>query len=365
MEELQPQEFEESRQELEGESAGEEALAPEVEIMDHTEAERLHVGWGFLALWVPALSVAGAVSCRLGAEVPWIGFMVAPAALLIFGVLAGMVLGFALRKQSPPFQRWILASFLAGLVAATASLFTMLLGLLVTPSSGVMVVGWTWAWAVYGAVIGVVLSRITPGRPVTVVSTAGWAVAGIVGGLVGWAKDLWRVTSPMFDLIPSVSLTSSLEDLFLVGAVCGAAGGAITGAALVWLSRRPVLPPERVARKEDTRRVTIAGGISGLIAALFCSNVTALFLSVRAGLVSDLEGLEYWFGPIFFDSVLRLPVFAVLSITLGLGGGYAGLVIGRARGKPDSRPWTWGGAVVGGVLGYILSYLLISVVLGF
>ena len=67
MEELQPQEFEESRQELEGESAGEEALSPEVEIMDHTEAERLHVGWGFLALWVPALSVAGAVSCRSGA----------------------------------------------------------------------------------------------------------------------------------------------------------------------------------------------------------------------------------------------------------------------------------------------------------
>ena len=365
MEELSPQELEESRQGPKGESGSEAAPSPDVETLDHTEAEPPHLGWGFLAFWVLAHSAAGAVSCRLGAEVPWIGLMVAPAALLIFGVLVGMALGFALRRQDPPVRRWILAGFLAGLVAATVSFFTMLIGVLATQSTVGLVAGWACAWAVYGAVIGGVLSRIIPGRPVIFVSTAGWAVAGIVGGLVGWAKDLWRVTRTTFVPIPSVYLTSSLADLFLVGAVYGAAGGAITGAVLIWLLRRPVLPPERVARKEDTRRVAIAGGVSGLIAAVLCSYVTPLVLLMRAGSVSDFDDLANFFGAIVSDSVFCLPVFVALSITLSLGGGYAGLIIGRARGEAGSRSWIWGGAVVGGVLGYVLGSLLMSAVLGF
>ena len=56
-----------------------------------TLTRRTPVGWGFWALWVPALAAVGALSYRVGAEVPLANFTLPPAAMIIFGLLAGGV----------------------------------------------------------------------------------------------------------------------------------------------------------------------------------------------------------------------------------------------------------------------------------
>ncbi len=329
------------------------------------DEERARLGWGFWVLWTAGQTVAGAVSCWLCAKVPGIGFLLGYAALLTFGVLAGIVQGVALRQQGPPVWRWILISSLAGLVAAGVSLFTMIMGAIATQSSVGLQAGWACAWVVYGAVVGILLRSITPGRPAMVASTAGWATAGIVSGVVGWATDLFLVTRNTFVPFPSISLNASVEELILVGAVYGAVGGAVTGAALVLLLRQPALPREKVARKaEDTRRVAVAGITSGVIAAVLCSYLTPLLLFALAGFLSDLSDLVDFLGAAQADSFLCLPVFGVLSISVCMGGGWAGLAIARARGKPNLHRWIWVGAVVGGVASYVAGSLLIYAVLG-
>ncbi len=331
------------------------------------DKERARLGWGFWVLWTAGQTMAGVVSCWLGAKVPGIGFLLGPAALLIFGVVAGIVQGFALRRQGPPVWRWILISSLAGVVAAGVSFFTMLMGVIATQSSVGLLAGWACAWVVYGAVVGVLLRSIARGRPVMVASTAGWAAAGILGAVVAWATDLFLVTMPQNTLMPfpRVSLTTSVEKLILVGAVYGAVGGAVTGAALVWWLRQPALPREKVARRaEDTRRVAVVGLISGVIAAVLCSYLTPLLLFALEGSLSDLSDLVGFLGAVLADSCLCLPVFGVLSISVCMGGGWAGLAIGRARGKPNLSPWIWVGAAVGGVASYVAGSLLIYAVLG-
>jgi len=287
--------------------------------------------------------------------------------MLIFGVLAGIVQGIALRRFNPRIWRWILTSSLAGVVAAGVSFVMMLIGVLATQTAAGLLAGWACAWVVYGAVVGVVLRPITPGRPVMVASIAGWAAAGILGGVVAWATDLFLVTMPRNTLMPfpSVSLTASVGELILVGAVYGVVGGAVTGAALVWWLRQPALSREKVARKaEDTRRVAVAGVISGVIAAVLCSYLTPLLFFALAGSLSDPSRLADLLGAVLADSFLCLPVFGVLFISVCMGSGWAGLAIGRARGKPNLSPWIWVGAAVGGVASYVVGSLLVYAVLG-
>jgi hypothetical protein len=192
-------------------------------------------------------------------------------------------------------------------------------------------------------------------------SLAGWAAAGIASGIVGWALDVFLVTetiptSAFFD-VPS--RTWSMVGLGVVGAVCGATGGAITGAALVLLSRVPTSPRDGSVRKaKDMRIVNIAGGISGLIAAVLCTYLAPLVLTVLTeGSLESLD-LTIFFLSALYGTPLCIPTIAIVSIPLGIGCAYVGLEIGRASRYPDSRLWVWFGAAVGGVAGYVLGSLV-------
>lgn len=334
-----------------------EENTPAMETPDQTPAGRIDVGWGFWALWVAALAVVGALSYRAGAVAPLAGFTLPPATMMIFGFLAGGVLGFAFRRQVPPARRWILTSCLAGFLAACVSVLST--SLAETPAG--LLAGWAYAWAVYGAVLGVMLQRISPGRWLMLASLAGWATAGIVSGAAGWALDVFQVTGtdPALSPLPSSSRTWSMMGLAVVGAVCGATGGAITGAALVLLSRAPVLQPDRGARQvKDTRLVKVAGVVSGLIAAVLCTYLAPLAVTVLTQGSLDSLDLTIFFLSVLAGTPLCVPAIALVSIPLGIGCGYVGLEIGRARGRPDSRPWIWSGAAIGGVAGYLLGSLV-------
>lgn len=331
-----------------------EQISPALETPDQTRAGRRQVGGGFWVLWVFALAAVGALSYRLGAEAPLARLTLPPATMVIFGCLAGGVQGFALRRQIPRARWWVLASSLAGILAACASVVTTSLA----ETSEGLLAGWAYAWAAYGAVLGVMLQRISPRRWWMLASLAGWAVAGIVSGAVGWALDVFLVTetvpTPAFFDLPS--RTWSMTGISLVGAVCGATGGALTGAALLLLSRVPVLPQDYGARKaKDTRLVRVAGVISGLIAAVLCAFLAPLVVTVLTGGSLDLT---IYFLSTLYGTPLCIPTIALVSIPLGVGCGYVGLEIARANGRPDSRPWIWCGAALGGVGGYALGTLV-------
>jgi len=312
-----------------------EQNSPATETPDQTLVGRIQVGWGFWALWVVALAAVGALSYRGPAEAPLADFSLPPMAMIIFGFLAGGVHAFALRRQAPPARWWVLASSLAGFVAALVSLLSTSLA----ATSVGLLAGWAYGWAVYGAVFGVMLQRIFPSRWLMLASLAGWATAGIVSGAVGWALDVLVVTA--------------------LGAVCGATGAAITGAAIVRLSPTPVLPPgdgERQAK--DAKLVNIAGVVSGLIAAALSTYVAPLVVTkLTQGSLDSLDLTIYFFNMLAGTAVC-IPTIAVVSIPLAIGCGYAGLEIGRAIGRPHSRLLVWCGAALGGVAGYVLGSLV-------
>jgi hypothetical protein len=333
-----------------------------METPDQTVAGRAQVGWGFWALWVLALAVVGALSYCVGGEAPLANFTLPPAAMMIFGFLAGGVQGFALRRQFPPARMWILSSSVAGFLAACVSVLPTSLA----ATSVGLLAGWAYAWAAYGAVLGVMLQRIFPGRWWMLTSLAGWAMAGLVSGAVGWALDVILVTGtdPALSPLPASSRTWTMEGLGLIGAVCGATGGAITGAALVLQSRLPlsrvrVLPQDHGVRKaKDRRLMNIAGVISGLAAAVLCAFLAPLVVTVLTEGSLDRLDLTIFFLTAVYGSPVCIPTIAVVAIPLGIGGGHIGLEIGGAIGRPDSRLWVWCGAAVGGVAGYVLGSLV-------
>jgi hypothetical protein len=324
---------------------------------DQTRAGRSRIGWSFWALWVLALAAVGAVSYRVGAEAPLAELTLPPAALMIFGFLAGGVQGFALRRQLPPARRWILAGCLAGVLAACVSVLSTSLA----ETSVGLFAGWAYAWAAYGAVLGVMLLRISPGQWLMLASLAGWAMAGIVSGALGWALDVFLVTetipTPAFFDLPS--RTWSVAGLVVVGAVCGATGGAVTGTALALLSRVPSVRERDWAREaKDTRLVNVAGVVSGLIAAVLGSHLAPLVVTVLSE--GSLEGLDltiYFLGALYRTPVC-IPAIAIVTIPLAVGCGYVGLDMGQASGRTDPRPWIWFGAAVGGVAGFFLGSLV-------
>jgi hypothetical protein len=277
--------------------------------------------------------------------------------MLLFGFLAGGVYGLALRRQIPPAHWWILASALAGILAAWVSIVST------SPAetAGGLLAGWAYAWAAYGALFGVMAQRISRRRLLMLTSLAGWAAAGIVSAAVGWALDVFQVTEtvPTTAFYDLPSRTWSNQGLALMGALCGVTGGAITGAALVLLSR--VQAPRQgsgVRRPQDTRLVNIAGIVCGLGAALLCTYAAPLVLiRLMEGSLESVD-LTIFFLSALYASPVCIPTIALVSIPLGIGCGYAGLEIGRATGKPGSRLWVWGGAALGGVAGYLLGSLV-------
>lgn len=100
----------------------------------------------------------------------------------------------------------------------------------------------------------------------------------------------------------SLSQTWAIEGLITVGAVCGATGGAITGAALVLQSRLPlsrvrVLPQDReMGNVEDKKLTNIAGGISGLTAAVLGTFVAPLVVTILTqGSLDSLDLTIFFF----------------------------------------------------------------------
>jgi hypothetical protein len=160
------------------------------ETPEQKPTERSQVGCGFWVLWVLALAAVGALSYCLCYFLPLSEYTLPPATLLIFGFLAGGVQGYAFRRQVPPVRRWIQASSLAGLVAALISILPTGLA----ASSVGLYAGWAYAWAAYGAVLGVMVQRFLPGRRWMLASLIGWAVASIVSGAVGLVLDVHRIS---------------------------------------------------------------------------------------------------------------------------------------------------------------------------
>ena len=198
-------------------------------------------------------------------------------------------------------------------------------------------------------------------------SLAGWATAGIASGVMGWVSDVMRIsgtTELLFVLTASLSRKWSMGGLIAAGALCGAIGGAITGAAVVLQSRRPlplaqVSPQDRETPEAQDRKLTfIAGTISGLAAALLCTFVAPLVVTTL--LEGSLESLDV---TIFFLNVLAgspicILTYVVVSIPLGIAGGRAGLAMARARQGTDVRSWVWFGSALGGVAGCALGLLV-------
>ena len=153
---------------------------PEAETPAQTLGGRIQGGWGWWALRVSAFAAVGTLSYLMGMVAPLSKFTLPPAAMIIFGLLAGGVQGFALRRQIPTSRRWILASSLAGFVAACVSVVSTSLA----ETSVSLLAGWAYTWAAYGAVLGAMLQRISPHRWLAFVSLAGWAIAGLASGTV-------------------------------------------------------------------------------------------------------------------------------------------------------------------------------------
>jgi hypothetical protein len=328
-----------------------------METSDQSLAGRTKVGWGSWAVPVLALAAVGAVSYLAGAVAPVAVFTLPPVAMIVFGFLAGGIQAFAWRRQYPPARQWVLASSLAGIVAAGVSIVSTC----PAQTSAGLLAGWAYAWAAYGAVFGLMLQRISARRRLALASLLGWATAGIVSGAVGWAVDVFQVTEtvPTTAFIDLPSRSWSMAGLGVMGAVCGATGGAITGAALVLLSRRPVLPPDGgEAEAKETRLVRVAGAVSGLLSAALCSYIAPLVLTVLTeGSLESVDLVYYPFSALYFTPVC-LPTIAIVSIPLSIACGYLGLELGRACGRPGSRLLVWCGAAVGGVAGYVLGSLV-------
>jgi hypothetical protein len=109
---------------------------------------------------------------------------------------------------------------------------------------------------------------------------------------------------------------------------------------------------------EDKKLTNTAGVISGLTAAVLCTFVAPLIVTlVTQGSLESLKLTEFLFD-MAAGTLLCIPTYAVVCIPLGIGGGRVGLELARASGRTDVRPWVWCGAAIGGVAGYMLSSLV-------
>ena len=324
---------------------------------DGVPVGRAQAGWGSWVRLVLALAAVGAVSYLAGAVAPVAVFTLPPVAMVIFGFLAGGVQAFAWRRQYPPARQWVLASGLAGLVAAVVSVVSTA----PAQSSVGLLAGWAYAWAAYGSVLGLVIGRLAVRRWFLPASLLGWATAGIASGAVGWALDVFQVTQtiPTTAFLDLPSRSWSMAGLGVMGAVCGATGAALTGALLALLSRVPALPPNGgEARAKERRLVRIAGAVCGLLSAALCTYLAPLVLTVL--LEGSLESVDLVYYPFsaLYSTPVCLPTIAIVSIPLSIAGGYLGLEIARAWGRPGSRLLVWCGAAVGGIAGYVLGSLV-------
>jgi hypothetical protein len=170
-------------------------------------------GWRIWFLWL----MAGAVGWGVGVEVASFGvpgglrsLQSSPSIIVAGylgvaagGILVGVLQWLVLRRQITRAGRWVLAN-----LGAAAVLGVVVFGVGVVNAD----VGWVGGAGLFGTVIGalqwlVLRRQVARAGWWVLASTVGWIVGGPLGGIVGWIA-------------------------------LGAAYGAITGTALVWLLRQ-------------------------------------------------------------------------------------------------------------------------------
>ena len=178
--------------------------------------------------------------------------------------------------------QWIVATAAGLLIGVTAGLAINSVAIGVAGEEVGLIVYWVALGVVVGATIGtlqwlVLRRRFTHTGQWVLVSTAAWVagwiptasvvglVVGIVAGLLQWViLRRWVARASVWVVASAVGWTASEAVLRSVGragisaltfGIAGAAAGAITGGALVWLSQWPVREDEPIETAEtDPRR---------------------------------------------------------------------------------------------------------------
>ena len=168
--------------------------------------------------WVLASLVGWALGGPVGVNVGSLGSLILTGYLAVAGggLVAGGLQSLVLRRQVWGSSWWVLVSHIKA--SGVAGVVISVVSIVVDPD-----VGWVVGVGLFGTVLGtlqwVVLRRYVTGAGWWVVaSTLGWVLGGAATAIVGPARAEY------------------------VGwAVLGAVYGVVTGCALVWLLRRPVL----------------------------------------------------------------------------------------------------------------------------
>jgi hypothetical protein len=96
----------------------------------------------------------------------------------------------------------------------------------------------------------------------------------------------------------------------------------------------------------------------GVVSAMACTWLAPLVQTrLIEGSLESLDMAIFFLQSIYFTPVC-VPIIAVVSVPLGIGGAYLGLQLGRAGGRPHAKALVWFGAAVGGVVGYVLGSLI-------
>ena len=181
--------------------------------------ERAKAGWRIWRQWVLANAVGGGVTLALTGAMIRAGRLNAAVVVAVFGLMIGSSLGLAqwpvLRHQISQAYLWVLASVIGGTMSGVVG-FAMG-GAVGGPLGGAMI----------GASLGimqwlVLRRRVSRSYLYLLASVIGFALGLSVGEVVGFT-----VGGP--------------TGWLLGGTMFGIVAGAITGVALVWLFRQPIL----------------------------------------------------------------------------------------------------------------------------
>lgn len=202
------------------------------------ETKPTQVGWGFWLYWV-LFSAAGIIlgfligfalasiitgdDIEIGVLRGIIGYSMLGAGI---GSMVGLMQRIVLRQYVSRSGWWVLAST-AGFAVAFGGGYgvaVVALGYSDSPGNLAVLLGYTVVVAFGGAVAGILQWLVLRGQ----VSRAGWWV---VASIVGWGLSM--VTAGIIEGVLAAG--------FFAPPAAGAVLGAVTGGALVWLLRKPVL----------------------------------------------------------------------------------------------------------------------------
>jgi hypothetical protein len=171
-----------------------------------------HPGWQFWLLWTAGTTVAAGLVFAMNMWVAALGF----------GALVGAVQAFALRGHLARAAWWLPATFVAWPVGAAGSFVPFFIARIL--NLGHLPI------ALYSAAAGAALAVVQMLVLRREVSGAAWWIAA---NALGWGLG--------FGIGFELRGVQTIE-LVRAGLVSGAIGGAITGAAMLWLLRRRSRP---------------------------------------------------------------------------------------------------------------------------